>query len=102
MTRVCLAAALALVAACGGSSKRVDHYAVATDRQEQCCEQASDRDDCLRAIVRAPDDDVAHAPANQQTFACVQEHFECDLSTGRATPASAQAQLDCIQDLPAQ
>ena len=51
-------------------------------------------------IVRAPDPDVARAPANQATFACVQENFVCDPSTGRATAASAQAQLDCIQDLP--
>lgn len=104
MTRACLAAAVvaatSLVAACGGSSKHVDRYQVATDLQERCCEKAPDRDDCLRGIVRAPDADVARDPANQQTFACVQEHFECDETTGRATAASAQAQLDCIQELP--
>jgi hypothetical protein len=100
LARGCLAAAIALAAACGGSSKRVDRYQVATDLQERCCEKAPDRDDCLRGIVRAPDGDVARDPANQQTFACVQEHFACDETTGRATAASAQAQLDCIQDLP--
>lgn len=100
LARGCLAAALALAAACGGGGKRVDRYRVATDLQERCCEKAPDRDDCLRGIVRAPDGDVAHDPANQQTFACVQEHFACDETTGRATTASAQAQLDCIQDLP--
>jgi hypothetical protein len=100
VARGCLAAALALAAACGGGGKRVDRYQVATDQQERCCEKAPDRDDCLRGIVRAPDADVARDPANQQTFACVQEHFECDETTGRASAASAQAQLDCIQDLP--
>ena len=97
--RLCLAAALTLAAACGGSHQ-VDRYAAATNLQESCCEKAPDREACLRGIVRAPDADVAHAPANQQTFACVQENFVCDPATGRATPASAQAQLDCIQDLP--
>lgn len=101
LTRLCLAAAAALAAACGGGH-RTDHYAAATSRQEACCEKAADRDDCLRGIVRAPDPDVARAPANQATFACVQEHFECDAATGRATAASAQAQLDCIQELPSQ
>lgn len=99
LARLCLAAALTLAAACGGGHK-VDRYAAATNLQEACCEKAPDRDACLRAIVRAPDADVAHAPANQQTFACVQENFVCDPATGRATAASAQAQLDCIQDLP--
>ena len=100
VTRLYLGALLALAAACGGSGKRADRHAAATDLQERCCEQAPDRDDCLRGIVRAPDDDVARAPANQQTFACVQEHFACDPATGRATADSAQAQLDCIQELP--
>ena len=99
LARLCLAAALTLAAACGGSHK-VDRYAAATNLQETCCEKAPDRDACLRGIVRAPDADVVHAPANQQTFAGVQDNFVCDPATGRATAASAQDQLDCIQDLP--
>ena len=102
LARGCLAAVAlaATLGACGGNGKRVDRHAVATDLQERCCEKAPDRDDCLRGIVRAPDDAVAGDPINQQTFACVQEHFVCDPSTGRATQASAQDQLDCIQELP--
>jgi hypothetical protein len=103
LTRLCLAAALALAAACGGGKTRhADRYAAATNLQQQCCEKAPDRDACLGDIVRAPDADIATAPANQATFACVQENFECDAATGRATPASTQAQFDCIQDLPQQ
>ena len=98
VARLCLAAGL-LLAACGGS-KRADHYAAATSAQERCCEKASDRDTCLQQIVRAPDAEVAGTPVAQASYACVQEHFECDELTGRATAASAQAQLDCIQELP--
>jgi hypothetical protein len=93
-----------LAAACGGGGgkKRGDTYAAATSAQEGCCEQltAGPREDCLREIVRVPDEAVAHSDANQDTYACVQEHFACDPGTGHATQASAQAQLDCIQDLP--
>lgn len=91
-----------LAAACGGGGKKGgDTYAAATNAQEACCEQlAAGRDDCLREIVRVPDEAVARSDANQDTYACVQEHFACDPGTGRATQPSAQAQLDCIQDLP--
>lgn len=96
-------AGIALLAACGGGGgARVDRYARATNLQEKCCEHlAGDaRTSCLQAIVRAPSEDVAEAPANQATYACVQEHFVCDPATGHATAESAQAQLDCIQELP--
>lgn len=96
-------AGLALVAACGGGGgARVDRYARATNLQEKCCEHlAGDaRTACLQDIVRAPSADVASAPANQATYACVQEHFVCDPATGHATAESAQSQLDCIQELP--
>lgn len=92
------------LAACGGDSgpaKRGDTYAAATSAQEKCCEHlAAGREDCLREIVRVNDAAVAGSEANQDTYACVQEHFACDPATGRATQPSAQAQLDCIQDLP--
>lgn len=103
--RLGVAFAALWLAACGGGdrgpAKRGDTYAAATSAQEQCCEHlAAGRDDCLREIVRVDDAAVAGSDANQATYACVQEHFACDPGTGRATQPSAQAQLDCIQDLP--
>jgi len=91
---------LLTLAACGGG-KHGDTYAKGTQVQEQCCEhlQGQPRDACLQKIVRVSDADVAKSKANQQQYACVVEHFTCDASTGQPTPASAQAQLDCIQDL---
>lgn len=93
-----------LLAACGGDGgkRRGDTYAAATSAQEQCCEHLvpGPREDCLRDIVRVQDEAVARSASNQDTYACVQEHFACDPGTGRATQPSAQAQLDCIQDLP--
>lgn len=104
--RLGVAFAALWLAACGGGdrgpAKRGDTYAAATSAQEQCCEHlaAGAREDCLREIVRVNDEAVARSDANQDTYACVQEHFACDPGTGRATQPSAQAQLDCIQDLP--
>lgn len=99
-----LAIATLFAAACGGGGgggKRRDTYAAATSAQEACCENLAGepRDTCLREIVRVSDEAVARSDANQATYACVQEHFACDAATGRATQESAQAQLDCIQDL---
>jgi hypothetical protein len=93
-----IALALAL-AACGGH--HTDHYRVATDKQTACCEHlaGAPRDQCLAEIVRVDDAAVAQATANQRTYACVERNFTCDPGTGRATPASNQAQLDCISDL---
>lgn len=91
-----------LTAACGGGGgKHKDTYAKGTQVQEQCCENLSGagRDDCLKKIVRVDDPEVARTPANQQQYACVVDHFVCDPAAGHATPASAQAQMDCIQDL---
>ena len=89
------------LAACGGGGQRSDTYAKGTQVQEQCCENLKDgaRDECLRKIVRVADPEVAKTSTNQQQYACVIEHFVCDPATGHATQASAQAQLDCIQDL---
>lgn len=99
LATLCLAV---LVSACGGgkkSSSGGDTYAKATSTQEACCEHAGpNRDACLKDIVRV--EDVARqSAANQATYACVVDHFSCDASTGHATQASAQAQIDCIQDL---
>lgn len=94
-----------LAAACGGGggkAKGGDTYAAATSAQERCCEHLAGgaRDSCLQQIVRVPDEGVARSQQNQATYACVQEHFVCDPSTGMPTQQSAQQQLDCIQDLP--
>ncbi len=94
------ATALAL-AACGGS-RGTDTYARGTQVQEACCEnlQGHDRDRCLAEVIRVGDPAAANTATNQQTFACVVEHFVCDPQTGRETQASAQAQHDCTDDLP--
>ena len=91
---------LLTIAACGGG-KKSDTYAKGTQVQETCCEHLSGdpRGACLQHIVRAPDATVASAAPNQATYACVVDHFACDASTGHATQDSAQAQLECIQDL---
>ena len=92
-------AALAL-AGCGGGRK-TDTYARGTQVQEACCEhlKGPDRDRCLGEVIRVGDPAAAHTATNQQTFACVVEHFVCDPQTGRETQASAQAQHDCTDDL---
>lgn len=99
----CLATvALALlVVGCGGGGKRKDTYARGTQVQEECCENLSgaSRDQCLQKIVRVSDPEVAKTDVNQQQYACVVEHFVCDPAKGHATQASAQAQMDCLQDL---
>lgn len=104
-TVVVRATRLALVlaiAACSGTTSHSDTHARATDVQGACCEnlEGGSRDQCLREIVRADDPAVAQTRTNQATYDCVAEHFSCNPATGRATPASAQAQHDCIEDLP--
>jgi hypothetical protein len=97
-----LALALAAMAACGGGGgKKTDTYAKANDVQGSCCEhlQGGARDQCLAGIVRIDDADVAKTETNQATYACVVNHFQCNPETGHPTQQSAQAQLECIQDL---
>ncbi len=91
--------AIVLVGACGGN-KRPDTHARATNVQAECCQhlQAGDRDQCLAELPRIDDPEVVHHPMSQRTYACVAQHFVCDPTTGRPTPPSAQAQLECIQD----
>jgi hypothetical protein len=95
-----IALSIAVVAACGGG-KRPDTYARATDVQGQCCEhlQGGTRDKCLSGVVRTDDQGIASTPVNQATYACVVDHFTCDPASGHPTQPSAQAQLECIQDL---
>jgi hypothetical protein len=95
-----IATAFFALAACGGS-KQTDTYARGTDVQGKCCENlaGTGRDSCLKSVVRIEDMAVATTSVNQATYACVVEHFKCDPSTGKPTQPSAQAQLECIQDL---
>jgi hypothetical protein len=95
-----LAALALLLAACGGGHHG-NSYAQATQAEQSCCEHLAGgaRDQCLSSLVHVDDPAVQASRTNQQTFACVQDHFQCDASTGRATKDSAQAQLDCIADL---
>lgn len=97
---VTVTAAALVLAACGGG-RRDDTYARGTQAQEACCEnlQGVDRDRCLGEVIRLDDPAAARTATNQQTFACVVEHFVCDPQTGRETRASAQAQHDCTDDL---
>jgi hypothetical protein len=95
---------ISVMAACGGGGgggKKTDTYARASDVQGQCCEhlKGANRDQCLQGIVRIDDQGVAASSANQQTYACVVDHFQCNPETGHPTQQSAQAQLECIQDL---
>ena len=94
-------AALLLAACGGGGGKKADTYARATDAQQDCCENLTGpaRDQCLGEVVRVEDQGVAKTDTNQATYACVIEHFTCDPKTGHPTQPSAQAQLECIQDL---
>jgi hypothetical protein len=94
-------AVLASLALLGCGGKHGDTYARATDVQGQCCQHLAGgpRDTCLSQVVRVDDPQVAKTSVNQSTYACVVEHFECDAGTGHPTQRSAQAQLECIQDL---
>ncbi len=101
-TRLCITTLLvALVAAVGCGGRHADTYAKATNAQERCCENLAGeaRVACLQKIVRVDDPKVAASQLNQDTFACVVNHFVCDAATGTASKASAQSQLECIQDL---
>ena len=98
-TTLCLVVLIALVACGGGKPKADNTYARATEAQQACCEHAgANRDACLKEIVRV-EDFAQQSAANQATYACVVDHFTCDAATGHATQPSAQAQIDCIQDL---
>ncbi len=92
--------AMLVAVGCGGGQK-TDTYARGADVQGQCCEHLSGdaRSQCLQGVVRIDDAAVAKTSTNQATYACVVNHFVCDPATGHPTQPSAQAQLECIQDL---
>ena len=96
-----VALSILLLACGGGGGKKNDTYARGTHVQESCCENLTGpaRDQCLQKIVRVSEPEVAKTSVNQAQYACIAEHFVCDPAKGHATQASAQAQMDCIQDL---
>lgn len=89
------------LAACGGNGSTKDTYTRATDVQGACCEhlKGEGRTQCLQQVVRVEDTGAAKSSINQETFACVVDHFTCDPASGRPTQQSAQEQLECIQQL---
>jgi hypothetical protein len=83
----------------GCATTATSAYGPAIVSQEQCCDRLADpnaRNTCRGEIPRTQDE---ASPINQETFQCVQRNFKCDAATGRATRESAQAQLDCLNDL---
>jgi len=91
--------ALSLIAAAACATTDANHYRPALASQEQCCKGLTDpgaQRACMADIPRTPDET---SPINQETFQCVERHFACDPTTGRATRDSAQQQLDCLNDL---
>jgi hypothetical protein len=95
-----LAAVAESASGCGGAT--VNYYTSAVTRQEQCCDGIADaaaREACRAQIRRVDGESVANTDVNQETFACIDRYFRCDAATGRATRDSAQAQLDCLNDL---
>ena len=88
-----------VVMALGCATAATSSYRPAIASQEQCCDKLADpnaRNSCRGEIPRTQDE---ASPINQETFQCVQRHFSCDPTTGRATRESAQSQLDCLNDL---
>lgn len=95
------------LAACGGgggAKASGDTYTRATDEQSKCCEHVAGdaRAQCLQQVIRVDDPAAAKTSINQQTYACVVDNFTCDPASGKPTQQSAQAQLECIQELETQ
>jgi hypothetical protein len=92
---------MVVLAACTPAATKPDTYARGTNALESCCEQlhGPGRDRCLADLPRVDDQGARVTATNQQTYACIVDHFTCDGQTGKATQASAQAQYDCIEDL---
>ena len=96
-TTVCL-----LWLGCGGAQGGGDPYAETITKQRACCSQLGDPNEraaCIDQIVTVDDEDVRGSAENRATFRCIEQNFVCDPSTGQATAASRQAQLDCINDI---
>jgi hypothetical protein len=87
------------VTAASCATTNANYYRPALAAQESCCKGLTDpgaRNACLADVPRTQDE---ASSINQETFSCVQRNFRCDPATGRATHESAQAQLDCLNDL---
>lgn len=91
---------IAISAGCSGNTSQTN-YARGVEVQEACCENVPDatRDQCLREVVRVADPNAQTTATNEQTYRCVVDLFVCDPASGHETPASAQAQHDCIEEL---
>jgi hypothetical protein len=102
--RICQLAVTPLcLLACAGlqHTKPTGAYDHAVAVQESCCDHLGTDDArgaCKQSIART-DAESAGDPLSRESFGCVAEHFTCDAATGQATHESAQAQLDCIDDL---
>ena len=102
MAGLLLVAALAASALGCGAAATTNYYATAITKQEQCCDGLADaaaKEECRAQIRRVESEQAANLDVNQETYECVDRNFQCDSATGRATRESAQAQLDCINDL---
>ncbi|HEY4057733.1 MAG TPA: hypothetical protein VGM39_14060 [Kofleriaceae bacterium] len=99
-TWIALSILSVVLAACGGNNHQ-SNYSRGVQVQEQCCENLAGgaRDACLQQVVRVDDPNAQKTATNEQTYACVVDHFTCDPATGHETAASAQAQHDCTDDL---
>lgn len=99
-TWIALSALSLILAACGGNSQP-SNYSRGVQVQEQCCEHLGGgaRDTCLQQVVRVDDPTAQKTATNEQTYACVVDHFTCDPATGHETTESAQAQHDCTDEL---
>jgi hypothetical protein len=96
-----VAVALLPLFACGGPAKGKS-YEKALSKQEKCCQALADaqaRSTCQDSIIRIDDPEAKDTAVNEATFACVEEHFACDSSTGRATKEASQKAYDCIAAL---
>ena len=75
---------------------RIDRRTAQPTAAELCADRkGEERSTCENDVVRS----VRSSKVSRSTYACVQRHFVCDGMTGTATKASAQAQLDCINDI---
>jgi hypothetical protein len=93
-----------LVVACAGGQhpgKRSSaSYDKAVAMEDACCDKLDmgGATSCKQGVMRV-DPETRGDDLNRETFACVASKFVCDPTTGKATKSSAQAQLDCIDDL---
>lgn len=86
----------------GCRSNPPNYYRNTLTKQEACCGRLADpteKDRCVGEISRVESTAAETSPTNQETFGCIDRYFACDPTTGRATQESAQAQLDCINEL---